>query len=122
VIAIIPTADRQKSTVKVRVGFDKLDPRILPEMGVKVAFREAVGPAPAAARNVLVPKSAVQQQEGRDVVLVVQKGRAERRAVTVHSTTADEAIIVAGLAAGEKIVADWPQGLTGGMRITELTP
>ncbi len=40
VIAIIPTADRQKSTVKVRVGFDKLDPRILPEMGVKVAFRE----------------------------------------------------------------------------------
>ena len=43
VIAIIPTADRQKSTVKVRVGFDKLDPRILPEMSVKVAFREADG-------------------------------------------------------------------------------
>jgi RND family efflux transporter MFP subunit len=122
VIAIIPTADRQKSTVKVRVGFDKLDPRILPEMGVKVAFRETVGPAPAAARNVLVPKTAVQQQDGRDIVLVVQKGRAERRAVTVHSTTADEAIIVAGLVAGEKIVADWPQGLTGGMRIKELTP
>lgn len=121
VIAIIPTADRQKSTVKVRVGFVKLDPRILPEMGVKVAFRESVGPTPAAARNVLVPKTAVQQQDGRDVVLVVQKGRAERRAVTVHSTTADEAIIVAGLVAGEKIVADWPQGLTGGMPIKELT-
>jgi HlyD family secretion protein len=122
VIAIIPTADRQKSTVKVRVGFVKLDHRILPEMGVKVAFRESSGPAPAAARNVLVPKTAVQQQDGRDVVLVVQRGRAERRAVTVHSTTADEAIIVAGLVAGEKIVADWPQGLTGGMRIKELTP
>jgi RND family efflux transporter MFP subunit len=122
VIAIIPTADRQKSTVKVRVGFDKLDSRILPEMGVKVAFRESAGPVPAVARNVLVPKSAVQQQEGRDVVLVVQNGRAERRAVTVHSTTADEAIIGSGLAAGEKIIADWPQGLTGGMRIKELTP
>jgi HlyD family secretion protein len=122
VIAIIPTADRQKSTVKVRVGFVKLDPRILPEMGVKVAFRESSGPAPAAARNVLVPKTAVQQQDGRDVVLVVQKGRAERRAVTVHSTTADEAIIGAGLIAGEKIVADWPQGLTGGMSVKELTP
>jgi len=121
VIAIIPTADRQKSTVKVRVGFDKLDSRILPEMGVKVAFRESAGPTPAAARNVLVPKTAVQQQDGRDVVLVVQKGRAERRAVTVHSTTADEAIIGSGLAAGEKIIADWPQGLTGGMRIKELT-
>jgi RND family efflux transporter MFP subunit len=122
VIAIIPTADRQKSTVKVRVGFDKLEPRILPEMGVKVAFRETAGPAPAAARNVLVPKTAVQQQDGRDVVLVVQKGRAERRAVTVHSMTADEAIIVAGLAAGEKIVADWPQGISDGMAVKELTP
>jgi HlyD family secretion protein len=122
VIAIIPTADRQKSTVKVRVGFDKLDSRILPEMGVKVAFRESAGPAPAATRNVLVPKSAVQQQEGRDVVLVVQNGRAERRAVTVHSITADEAIIASGVVAGEKIIADWPQGLSGGMRIKEMTP
>jgi RND family efflux transporter MFP subunit len=122
VIAIIPTADRQKSTVKVRVGFDKLEPRILPEMGVKVAFRETAVPVSVAARNVLVPKTAVQQQDGHDVVLVVQKGRAERRAVTVHSTTADEAIIGAGLVAGEKIVADWPQGLTDGMPIKELTP
>ena len=38
-IAIIPTADRQKATVKVRVGFEKLDPRLLPQMGVKVAFQ-----------------------------------------------------------------------------------
>lgn len=122
VIAIIPTADRQKSTVKVRVGFDKLDPRILPEMGVKVAFRETAAAAPASAGNVSVPKTAVQQQDGRDVVLVVQNGRAERRAVTINSTTADEAVIGAGLTAGEKIVADWPQGLTAGMPIKELTP
>src|SRR5204863_2346896 len=69
VIAIIPTADRQKSTVKVRVGFDKLEPRILPEMSVKVAFQEAGGAGPVAGRSVTVPKSAVQQQDGRDVVL-----------------------------------------------------
>src|SRR5271165_3946239 len=62
VIAIIPTADRQKSTVKVRVGFDRLDPRILPEMSIKVAFREAGEARPAAGRAVLVPKSAVRQQ------------------------------------------------------------
>src|SRR5439155_23675287 len=78
VIAIIPSADRQKSTVKVRVGFDKLEPRILPEMSVKVAFQEAGGAGPVAGRSVTVPKSAVQQQDGRDVVLVVQNGRAER--------------------------------------------
>jgi HlyD family secretion protein len=122
VIAIIPTADRQKSTVKVRVGFDKLDPRILPEMGVKVAFHETAEAGPATARNVVVPKTAVQQHEGRDVVLVVQKGRAERRAVTVSGTTVEGAIIGSGLVAGEKIVADWPQGLTGGMSIKELAP
>lgn len=122
VIAIIPTADRQKSTVKVRVGFDKLDPRILPEMGVKVAFRETAGPAPAAAKNVLVPKSAVQQQEGRDVVLVVENGRASRRAVTVNRTTADEAVIGSGLVAGEKIIAEWPAGLTDGMPVKDMTP
>src|SRR5207237_800120 len=85
VIAIIPTADRQKSTVKVRVGFDKLDPRILPEMSIKVAFREAVTGGSAASRGVAVPKAAIQQRDGRDVVLVVQNGVAERRAVTFAS-------------------------------------
>src|SRR2546422_4008401 len=120
VIAIIPTADRQKSTVKVRVGFVKLDPRILPEMSAKVAFREGSASAgPAARRTVTVPKTAVQQQDGRDVVLVVQNGRAERRAVTVSSLGGDEAVISAGVAAGEKGVADWPKGLGDGATVRE---
>src|SRR6185369_6572991 len=62
VIAIIPTADRQKSTVKVRVGFDKLDKRILPEMSVKVAFRDAAPVAQTGNRGVTVPKTALQQR------------------------------------------------------------
>ena len=119
VIAIIPTADRQKSTVKVRVGFDKLDPRILPEMSVKVAFRETSGSGPVAGRTVTVPKSAVQQQDGRDVVMVMHSGRAERRAVTVSKTRLDEAVISAGVAAGEKVIVDWPAGLTDGTVVTE---
>jgi len=86
VIAIIPTADRQKATVKVRVGFDQLDPRILPQMGVKVAFQ---GDPPAAAGNaVAVPKAALQASAGRDIAWVVKDGKAERRAVTVaHSSS-----------------------------------
>jgi HlyD family secretion protein len=119
VIAIIPTADRQKSTVKVRVGFDKLDPRILPEMSVKVAFREAGGSGPVAGRTVIVPKTAVQQQNGRDVVLVVLSGRAERRAVTVSKTRFDEVVISAGVGAGERVVVDWPSGLTDGAAVVE---
>jgi RND family efflux transporter MFP subunit len=123
VVAIIPTADRQKSTVKVRVGFDKLDPRILPEMGVKVAFREAVGSGSAGESSfvVTVPKNAVQQVDGHDVVLVVQNGRAERRAVTVRDSSGDEVAIAAGVSPGDKLVVDWPKGLAGGMAVKEAT-
>jgi HlyD family secretion protein len=122
VIAIIPTADRQKSTVKVRVGFDKLDPKILPEMSVKVAFHEGASPAVVAQRSFAIPKAAVHQQDGRDVVMVVQNGRAERRAVSVASSTGDDSVISAGLAAGEKVVVDWPNGLADGGKIKEQTP
>jgi len=122
VIAIIPTADRQKSTVKVRVGFDKLDPRILPEMAVKVAFRETGGSATTASRVVAVPKSAIRQQDGRDVVLLLQNGKAERRAVTVSSTSGNEAVISAGVSSGEKIITDSPAGLTDGVKVQEVKP
>jgi len=87
--------------VKVRVGFDKLDPRILPEMSVKVAFRQ-MGGATSASRSIIVPKSAVRNLDNRDVVFVVKEGRAERRAVTVSGALSDEAAISAGLTGGEK--------------------
>jgi RND family efflux transporter MFP subunit len=122
VTAIIPTADRQKSTVKVRVGFDKLDARILPEMSVKVAFRESASSGSIALRSVIVPKSAIHQQDGRDVVLVVQNERAERRAVTIGSSTDEETQINAGVNAGEKVILDWPPGLTDGVKVKELRP
>ncbi|HVV74110.1 MAG TPA: efflux RND transporter periplasmic adaptor subunit [Verrucomicrobiae bacterium] len=120
VIAIIPTADRQKSTVKVRVGFDQLDTRILPEMGVKVAFREAVAPTVTSARGVTVPKAAVHQLDGHDVVLVVRDDRAEKRAVTVNGTGTDDVLVTAGLNAGERVALDWPAGVADGAAIKEL--
>ena len=122
VIAIIPTADRQKSTVKVRVGFDKLDSRILPEMSVKVGFRDTGSSGPVAGHAVKLPKNVIQQQEGHDVVLVVQHGRAERRAVTVSSTLNDEVIVSAGVAAGERVIVDAPHGLSDGSPVREVTP
>ena len=122
VITIIPTADRQKSTVKVRIGFDKLDPRILPEMSAKVAFRESAGAPPAAGGGVMVPKTAVKQQDGCDVVFVVQAGRAERRAVTVSSSTGEESLVTAGLSPGERVVTEWPGGLADGAQVREVTP
>jgi len=122
VIAIIPTADRQKSTVKVRVGFVKLDPRILPEMGVKVAFREAAAAGAPPARSLRVPRAAVRQQDGRDAVFVVQGGRVERRAVAVAASTSEEAEIAAGLAEGERVVVSGPASLADGAAVKEANP
>jgi RND family efflux transporter MFP subunit len=124
VIAIIPTADRQKSTVRVRVGFDRLDPRILPQMSVKVAFRTSADtPAPArAARVVVVPKSALRSAAGRDFVFILQGGRAERRAVTVASTQDGDSVLSAGVTAGEKVIVEAPATLVDGMSATERHP
>ena len=126
VIAIIPTADRQKATVKVRVGFEKLDSRILPDMGVKVAFQsagqtggETASGGSAVSGRVVVPKAAVRQRDGRDVIWVVHGDRVERRAVTVGATFGDEVTIVAGLSGGDRIVTDPPETLAENSRITE---
>jgi RND family efflux transporter MFP subunit len=123
VIAIIPTADRQKSTVRVRLGFEKLDPRILPEMSVKVAFQAAAG-APGAERGraVTIPKSAVRTEAGRDVVFVARGGRVERRAVTVEGAVGENVVVHAGLSGGESVVLEPPPGLTDGAAVTEAKP
>ena len=122
VIAIIPSADRQNATVKVRVGFNQLDPRILPEMGVKVAFQSAGDEKIAGSSRVVVPKAAVQSEGERDIVWVVQAGRAERRAVTVAEMRPDQSAIAAGLTSGERVVIKTAQPLTDGSRIAERKP
>jgi len=88
-------------------------------MAVKVAFHETGTVTATAARTVLVPKSAVQSREGRDVVFVVQHGRAERRAITVIDTQGDESVLGAGVSAGESVVADPPADLTDGTAVKE---
>ena len=118
VIAIIPTADRQKATVKVRVAFEKLDPRILPHMGVKVAFQGGKE-FQTGQKGFMLPKAAVRRKEGRDQVLVLQNGRAERRAITLGSARNDEVVVLAGLAAGEKVIVDGPENLAEGDRVEE---
>ena len=122
VIAIIPTADRQKATVKVRVGFDKLDPRILPDMAVKVAFRETADAPKAVTRAVIVPKSALQNLGGQDMIFTVENGRAQRRQVTVSEAQGDDAVLSAGVEAGEKVIVEAPASLKAGAAVKEKTP
>jgi RND family efflux transporter MFP subunit len=125
-ITVIPAADRDKATVKVRIGFDQLDPRILPDMGVKVAFladESASGAGGATRRTVRVPRSAIRDggaDGGKIVFLVNPEGVVERRAVSVALGTGDMAEVTAGLHAGEKIVVEGPDSLAAGARVREM--
>jgi RND family efflux transporter MFP subunit len=119
VIAIIPTADRERATVQVRIGFDELDQRILPDMGVKVAFQGARSEAASRATVVVVPRAAIRSDGGADIVLVVTDDRVERRAVTVGETRGEATTILAGLAVGERVVVEGPAGLADGDRVKE---
>jgi HlyD family secretion protein len=115
VITPVPTADRQKATVKVRIAFDVKDPRILPDMGVKVAFiDDQPALATAAAPLVEVPKTAVRRAGEQDVVYVVKDERVEKRAVKVASSNNDVARLAAGVRDGEQVVIEGPAGLAEG--------
>jgi RND family efflux transporter MFP subunit len=119
VIATIPSADRQKATVKVRIGFEQLDPRILPDMGVKVSFlneRPAAESAASKAR-ILVPTTAVRKVDGRTILFVMRDDRIERRAVSVGTVTGDQTEVVSGVSAGERVVVEGPQTLKDGDKV-----
>jgi RND family efflux transporter MFP subunit len=136
VITLVPAADRQKATVLVRIGFDRatgagssrgpskpeaLDPRILPDMGVKVAFLGAdtrpAGQAPPPP-SLQVPARAVKSDAGAQVVFVIASDRAERRAVRTGGTRGGDRIeIVSGLTPGERIVVESSSALKDGDRV-----
>jgi HlyD family secretion protein len=120
VIAVVPTADRQKATVLVRIGFEALDPRILPDMGVKVTFlrdpdQEA---APAAQPTTLAPKAAVTADNGNNFVFVVSGDSVERRAVKVGGSDGDRVEVLAGLRQGDRVVVSPPPDLKDGAKVT----
>jgi hypothetical protein len=124
VITMVPTADRQKATVLVRIGFVKLDPRILPDMGVKVTFlrpdAKPVSRADEASQRpaTLVPKTAVRSDNGQTVLFVMRNdGRVERRAVRTGGEDGPQLEIVAGVSKGEQVVAPLPPAIKDGAQV-----
>ena len=115
VITTIPSADRQKATVLVRIGFMQLDPRILPDMGVKVTFlRDSEDAAPAARPVTLVPKAAIKTDGKQSYVFVIVNDRVDRRAITTGGADGDRVEVIAGLNAGERVVVSPPAELSAG--------
>jgi RND family efflux transporter MFP subunit len=115
---VVPTADRQKATVQVKVSILDRDPRILPEMGAKVVFvREGDGPAQSAPRRVRVPASAVTGGADAPAVWVVIDERVSKVAVELGPASGDRVEIRRGLQGGERIVIEPPAGLEEGMKV-----
>jgi RND family efflux transporter MFP subunit len=116
---IIPTADRQKATVKVRISFLKLDPRILPDMGIKVTFlgEEASPKDEASSSGILIPQSAVHDEGGKKVVFLVRGDKAERRAVTLAGNRGTDAEVIAGLTADDAVIVNGPADLHDGQSV-----
>jgi len=119
VITTIPAADRQKATVRVRIGFDELgDSRILPDMGIKVSFQEAAAVEQPSATRLLVPQRALRRDGDRDLLfIVVGEGVIERRAVAVGGEIEGRREILSGAREGESVVLDPPAGLAEGARV-----
>ena len=122
VITLVPTADRQKATVLVRIAFEALDPRILPDMGVKVTFlrEEDETAAPTAQPAKLVPKAAIASDTAGSFVFVVAGATndiVERRAVTVGGTDGDRVEVLGALRSRDRVVVSPPPGLAAGARV-----
>lgn len=122
VIAIIPTADRQRATVEVRVGFDELDSRILPDMGVKVAFQDEVRPEgrEVGRAGVLIPQSAVVETGNKQYVLLLVDNVVERRAIATEGKRGKEILVTSGISGGDKLIINAPSGLQDGVRVKEI--
>jgi HlyD family secretion protein len=116
---VVPTADRQKATVQVKVSILDRDPRILPEMGAKVEFlrEEGRGALAAAPRRVLVPSAAIGRNGAESRVWVVSDGKASSRVVELGPPRGDQIEVRRGLEGGESVVLDAPAGLKEGTKV-----
>lgn len=117
VIAVIPAADRTKATVPVRVAIGQRDPRIVPDMGVRVAFLEqeaSVVAEQAAVEGVVLPATALAQRDGETVVFVYDGQRVQRRDVVAGERRGGTVVVRSGVAAGETVVLNPPADLAEG--------
>ena len=120
VIAIIPTADRGKATVKVRVALEAKDPRIVPEMGVRVSFLEkAAAAGTEAPKGVRVPAAAIVERDGKPVAFVVQADdKVKQQSLQVGQVLAKDKQVLSGLSAGQTVVLSPAVELKDGDKVT----
>ena len=125
VISIVPTADRQKATVKVRIGFDQLDPRILPDMGVKVRFLDNTEKTTNQHRqSIQLPSTSVVHASGNNYVWRLKDDMLEKVAITIGNERSGQIEILSGIQAGDSVVTQPTESLQDGakVRVKTVTP
>lgn len=124
VIAVIPTADRSKATVKVRVAFKEKDERVLPEMGARVSFlsnpdadKSSSGGPAVVTQAVIVPNDAVQANGDTGAVFIINGDKVERRVVRLGSRTSEGQLVLSGISSGTRVVVGHLDALTDGAKV-----
>jgi RND family efflux transporter MFP subunit len=118
VIAIIPTADRNKATVKVRIGLLEKDARVLPDMGAKVSFlKDQVIETPEKLEGVMIPSSSLVKEGNLSYVFVIQNGLIRKTKVTVGSLSSNFSRITNGIEVGDNVVTDPNNELQNGQEV-----
>ena len=118
VIAIIPTADRNKATVKVRIGLLEKDERVLPDMGAKVSFlREQVTEAPEEINGVMIPSSAIIKEDDLSYVFVIKNGLIIKTKIAIGSSSSNFSRLIDGVEVGDNVVTDPNNELQNGQEV-----
>ena len=118
VIAIIPTADRNKATVKVRIGLLEKDERVLPDMGAKVSFlKEQVTEAPEEINGVMIPSSAIIKEDDLSYVFVIKNGSIIKTKIAIGSSSSNFSRLIDGVEVGDNVVTDPNNELQNGQEV-----
>ena len=123
VISVVPTANQEKATVKVRIAFDKLDPRMLPQMGVQVWFyaEASKNPEPQVTR-IVIPQTAVHGESGSQYVYLLEQGHVKQQNVKTLPAPDKQVTVLSGLSGGEILVVSSKEPLHVGQAAQEQNP
>ena len=118
VIAIIPTADRNKATVRVRIRLLEKDERVLPDMGARVSFLKKIeeneGPEK---EGVMVPNASIQTSSGQDYIMLIVNDKINIQAIEIAEETSNYSRVIKGLESGDKVLAKFDEALNEGQQV-----
>ena len=118
VIAIIPTADRNKATVRVRIRLLEKDERVLPDMGARVSFLKKVEENKGSKKEgVMVPNSSIKRSNDEDYIIIINNNKIIIQAIEIAEETSNYSRVIKGLNSGDKVLAKFDETLYEGQQV-----